>query len=128
MHQAINYWYLYIKSKLLMPAKPLQLQASGNIKSTTPLWDRRQLNPTCTHRILYVYQKLWCCLSLANSNSQTFERNCLTLHIIYALIKCFVKTLTLRYWLAKLWQIHSDCQIPQIFPSSKFPNIWNPWY
>ena len=39
-------------------SQPLQLQASGNIKSTTPLWDRRQLNPTCTHRILYAYQKL----------------------------------------------------------------------
>ena len=35
----------YIKSKLVMPAK--QLQVNGNIKSITPLWDRRQLDPTC---------------------------------------------------------------------------------
>ena len=32
-----------IKSKLLMPAKPLQV--SGNVKSMIPLWDRRQLSP-----------------------------------------------------------------------------------
>ena len=37
---------VYIKSKLVMPVK--QLQVSGNNKTITILWDRRQLNPTCT--------------------------------------------------------------------------------
>jgi len=40
---------IYIKSKLLMPAKPLHI--SGNIKSMIPLWDRRQLSPTYIPRI-----------------------------------------------------------------------------
>ena len=40
---------IHIKSKLVMPAKLLQV--SVNIKSMNPLWDRRQLNPTYIHRI-----------------------------------------------------------------------------
>ena len=35
--------FVYIKSKLLMPAKLLQV--SGNINSIIPLWDRKQVTP-----------------------------------------------------------------------------------
>ena len=37
---------MHIKSKLLK-----SLQVSGNTRNITPLWNRRQLNPTCICRI-----------------------------------------------------------------------------
>ena len=43
---------MYIKSKLVMPVK--QLQVSGNIKSMTPLWDGKQLNPSYKDILLVV--------------------------------------------------------------------------
>ena len=43
------YIIIYIKNKMLMPAKSLQV--SANIKSIISLWDRRQVNPTCICRI-----------------------------------------------------------------------------
>ena len=40
---------IYIKSKLLMSAKPLKV--SGSIKTIIPLWGKRLLNPTWARKI-----------------------------------------------------------------------------